>query len=75
MSSPETVRPPPWNPPVWWVTRADPDGAEEVGDLLVEGDVLGAAEHHQRVGQPEQGPGFVLAEDARSAGRGSARPR
>ena len=42
---------------------ADPDGAEHVGDLLVEGHVLGAAEHAEHVGQPEQGAGLLLAED------------
>ena len=53
----------------------DPDGAEQVGDLLVEGDVLGAAEQDQVVGQAEQGAGFLVAEDRRRAAARSARPR
>ena len=53
---------------------ADADGAEQVGDLLVERDVLGAAEHHQDVGEAEQGSGLVLAEDARQLGPGLGGP-
>ena len=53
----------------------DADGAEQVGDLLVERDVLGAAEQDQGVGQAEQGPGFVLAEDLGELGARSGRPR
>lgn len=42
---------------------ADAGGAEQVGDLLVERDVLGPAEQDEDVGEPEQRAGFLLAED------------
>src|SRR5699024_8032951 len=52
----------------------DPDGAEEVGDLLVEGDVFGAAEHDQGVGQAKDCAGFVLSEDLGELGAGLGGP-
>jgi hypothetical protein len=52
----------------------DPDGAEEVGDLLVERDVLGPAEQDQGVGQAEDGAGLVFAEDLGELGPGLGGP-
>ena len=46
----------------------DADLAEQVGDLLDEGDVLGAAEHDEVVGQPEQRARLQLSEDRRKLG-------
>ena len=50
------------------------DGAEQVGDLLVEGDVLGSSEHHQRVGEAEECPCLVLPEDGGELGAGLGGP-
>ena len=60
MSSPEREVPTPPGPSVT-VWRATRTSSEQVGELLVEGDVLAAAEDDEDVGQPEQGAGFVLA--------------
>lgn len=61
MSSPEIERPP---RPVRQVV-SDADGADQIGDLLVERDVLAAAEHDDHVREPEQGFGLRAAEDRR----------
>lgn len=37
------------------VRNGDVDGADQIGDLLVERDVLAAAEHDDHVREPEQG--------------------
>ena len=49
--------------PVCQVRRVTPYLPDQVGDLLIEGTIFGAAEHYQDVGQPEQGAGLVIAED------------
>ncbi len=49
---------------------ADAGGAEEVGDLLVERDVLGPAEHDEDVGQAQQGACLLLTEQVGQLGAG-----
>ena len=71
MSSPVTDRP---AAAVLVGGAGDPDGSEEVGDLLVERDVLGAAEHDQGVGQAQDGAGLVVAEDLGELGAGLRGP-
>lgn len=60
--APEVESPP---RPVCQVLRRDADSSDEVGDLLVEGNVLAAADHDNDDRNPEESPGFRFAEDCR----------